>query len=381
MTRTFNVRDFGAKGDGVADDTTAIQRSLNAVAASSIGGCVYIPAGTFRITNALILRGTKVSVSIRGDGDGATVILADGGINALDLSFLQDGVTQPFGLSLENMCFRAISRAGTAITVSYGDPPVTSDHFQPSVTLRGVTVASSPTGSWSHGIDIDAAWNISMTDVFLSGDPMGGQWGKLSGAGIRLRRMCVNSHFVNCRCNFWADGFLYDNSSGPNTEGLFFANCSCVAVKRGVRIVGNPDAVAPRVSTFTWTGGAIELRVTGVTELSAAFSLVNVWTALISSCQAITDALPEGKLTYAVLLENCHGVVVTGCDLNAFVYGVHSAGACKAISSHGNTFTNCAKQTVFPDGTMDSRSYGHVLVNNAPFNWSATGANKMGFVD
>lgn len=39
---TANVLDFGAKGDGVTDDTQAIQRAINFVA-SKHGGTVYFP--------------------------------------------------------------------------------------------------------------------------------------------------------------------------------------------------------------------------------------------------------------------------------------------------------------------------------------------------
>src|SRR5512138_3348270 len=42
----YNVKDFGAKGDGIAMDTKAINSSIdNAVAAG--GGTVYFPAGNY----------------------------------------------------------------------------------------------------------------------------------------------------------------------------------------------------------------------------------------------------------------------------------------------------------------------------------------------
>ena len=44
-----NVRDFGAVGDGTANDTAAIQRAIDA------GGTVYVPAGTYK-TGTLYLR-------------------------------------------------------------------------------------------------------------------------------------------------------------------------------------------------------------------------------------------------------------------------------------------------------------------------------------
>ena len=41
-----NVRDYGAKGDGIADDTAAFQSCHDALKPA---GVVYIPAGTYRI--------------------------------------------------------------------------------------------------------------------------------------------------------------------------------------------------------------------------------------------------------------------------------------------------------------------------------------------
>lgn len=58
-----SVKDFGAAGDGVADDTLAIQNAINA------SETVYLPAGTYKITSPLYMT---------GDGNGGTRLLGAG---------------------------------------------------------------------------------------------------------------------------------------------------------------------------------------------------------------------------------------------------------------------------------------------------------------
>ena len=71
----YNVRLFGAVGDGVADDTVAIQNTINAL--PDTGGIVYLPAGVYKISNEIFL---KSNVSIKGAGMGLTIIrLTDSG--------------------------------------------------------------------------------------------------------------------------------------------------------------------------------------------------------------------------------------------------------------------------------------------------------------
>lgn len=78
----YNVQNFGAKGDGVTDDTAAIQNAIDAAAAAG-GGQVYVPPGTYIVSGGeepsdgcLMLQS---NVYMYGDGMGVSNIkVADG---------------------------------------------------------------------------------------------------------------------------------------------------------------------------------------------------------------------------------------------------------------------------------------------------------------
>lgn len=63
-------RDYGAKGDGVADDTAALQRALNELGQTGKPSVVYLPAGTYRIASTLRLTGSTSSTNIGWGGVG-----------------------------------------------------------------------------------------------------------------------------------------------------------------------------------------------------------------------------------------------------------------------------------------------------------------------
>ena len=60
-----------AIGDGVADDTAAIQAALNT---TNIGQTVYLPAGTYRITQTLTMTGPTCGSTIIGNGRDTHVV-------------------------------------------------------------------------------------------------------------------------------------------------------------------------------------------------------------------------------------------------------------------------------------------------------------------
>lgn len=65
-----NVRDFGALGDGVTDDSVAIQSAINTVASGG-GGAVYVPAGTYIVSTSIDMFS---HCSLYGDGMGSSVL-------------------------------------------------------------------------------------------------------------------------------------------------------------------------------------------------------------------------------------------------------------------------------------------------------------------
>ncbi|OMD66006.1 hypothetical protein BSK62_13135 [Paenibacillus odorifer] len=80
-----NVKEFGAKGDGITDDYASFQSAINSLGIR--GGKLYVPAGIYRLSDMLDITN---SITIIGDGwsmqDGTTI-----------LSFYMDGkpITRP----------------------------------------------------------------------------------------------------------------------------------------------------------------------------------------------------------------------------------------------------------------------------------------------
>ena len=87
-----NVKYWGAMGDGVSDDTAAIQAGYNALTNGTRGGELILPAGVFPISqlifgNVVPPSGSTNGFIIRGQGRNATTLLITGN-NAIGINFI-----------------------------------------------------------------------------------------------------------------------------------------------------------------------------------------------------------------------------------------------------------------------------------------------------
>lgn len=79
----FNVRDFGAKGDGAADDTAAFQKAREA-AGHAGGGIVFAPTGNYLVKGHLVvpdhvaLEGVFRAPTARSQNRGTTLLAVEG---------------------------------------------------------------------------------------------------------------------------------------------------------------------------------------------------------------------------------------------------------------------------------------------------------------
>jgi hypothetical protein len=115
-----NVKDHGAKGDGVTDDTQAIINSIVFASANNIA-TVYFPTGTYSIQQLGISTGIIPllnGVGLEGDGSGLSHIVLSGGRHNPNALFYQAWWNEP---SISNVIVQGLDFDGNLGEQTY-DP-------------------------------------------------------------------------------------------------------------------------------------------------------------------------------------------------------------------------------------------------------------------
>lgn len=211
LRETISVKDFGAVGDGTADDTTAIQNA--AAAATSVGKRLYVPKGTYKLTAAVTF-----TTGVIGDGPSQTLFQGTNlgtssgyliNITGGDLyqGFLVDGACSADPASWNNSNYNSFT--GWRSIYLY---QVTGVHL---VDVIGQNSVDAP-------IRVELCQNVNISNCqAIRGR---GQ----SGDGFYIRRS-VRVSLTNCRANdVTRIGFVTEGVSGGAiliSDQISFTNC------------------------------------------------------------------------------------------------------------------------------------------------------------
>ena len=119
LDEIVNVRDFGALGNGIADDTAAIQRALQQIYSTTyndstptVRRTINIPAGTYLITAPILV---PPYATLRGDGRQNTVLVTSNVsapiFQTTDSQFNGTGSTLARDVLIEHMAFQQSGNA------------------------------------------------------------------------------------------------------------------------------------------------------------------------------------------------------------------------------------------------------------------------------
>lgn len=222
---SLNVKDYGAIGDGVIDDSEAF---LNAVAAlPSGGGTVFIPQGNYVVNFSTYLATGQANITFMGCGQGSKITIANGSnypavyfenCDNLTISDIQidgnmdnqTGLWHASGILVQNSNNVCIKRCTVLDTYSH------------AIALRGCTKSSISNcfvknsglggegGVASHGIDIDKSNTADCKGIKIFGNIVG----NVSYGSIKMERI-VDGHIYS--------NYIYRDDTNYKATGIAVA--------------------------------------------------------------------------------------------------------------------------------------------------------------
>ena len=349
------VTDFGATGDGVTDDTAAINRALYQLycvqANPQIRRSLFFPAGSYLITNTILV---PPYAMLYGEGPqssilnffvttwtstiayAAGVLVKSGGL------YYRSNFAVPAGTGLGDQVGGQYYWGDISTGASSGLPQyimqTASSTQQTGVNIVSpyepqnilITNMNFATNQIMDGVLLERAHDCAFTNVGFQG-PLTTTTLTVSTDDIAAVRWAstsslVTSHVTFENCNF--NGFTYGTNTAQQIEGITFSNCNFDTLYQGVYLGG----VTPV------NGGP-----TGVRIITNVFDNIYV-----------------------------EGVVIEGVSLNTttnnvfYDVGNHFNGAALAASAiiDIDTANNVCLGDMFERTTAQSATYARIKLNN-----------------
>ncbi len=149
-----NVKDFGAVGDGVTDDTAAIQAAIDSLGSS---GAVYFPKGEYIVSDDLVVAAGN-SISLIGESRVGTYI--NSGLTSLDAA---KKLIRYDGTAL-NPC-EQVTIANLTIRARWFGYGLYLDNCFPKLVVREVDLQIPG----NYGFYLNDCWTASLIDCNLDG--------------------------------------------------------------------------------------------------------------------------------------------------------------------------------------------------------------------
>jgi pectate lyase-like protein len=259
----FNVRDYGARGDGATDDLVAIVAANEA--ASAAKGCVFFPAGVYALSNYI-----DVSKEMRwyGVGSGSVLRATGKGKGIVRYRPGTPGVIQQVSgernLIAENLFFTGTSQSGHLVHIAR----IVHARFTNCIFNN-----SKGTGLRDDNTTVVGACGVYMYAVEIAS--------------------FINCDFENETANA---GIGFEASNHVVTiTGCHFNNC-----KYGVRYLGRDNGVHNVTGTMFYGGGTAFLSDVG-----------DVYNLVIEACWAEAQTNPITFMDFSGARRNFNHVVTS----------------------------------------------------------------------
>lgn len=220
LRQILSVKDFGAVGNGVTDDTAAIQAAHDALGAA--GGAIYFPAGYY-LTSAVII---SYPCLLYGDGAMATWVIAK---NAASHVFKLTGSS----IDVRDMVFGAnvTQSGGSFINIDTTASKINIENVLMTGWYVGVLIQGISDISLRHcrlitgvpttgiGISITSGILVTLTDVVTTG--VGG--GSSPAAGIKITN-CGDVSMIGCHFMSNINGMLLAPGASQTCSSIYAVN-------------------------------------------------------------------------------------------------------------------------------------------------------------
>ena len=330
-----NVVDYGAVGDGVTDDTAAIQAAIDAMNTAG-GGTVYLPAtgrdNAYKVTSSLTL---EQSVHLVGAGSNNTIIQMDGDFDLIYMK--RDTVVSDLRIIADP------AATNTYAAIVNGADVVGADGYNTvcrNLIIGGLNIALGDASNAQHNIVGIQGGN---TFWFLLDNVM------VNNAGIGYRNTGADTRSTT----FANNAILFNQfKSIANRVGMQMTQANnVVMVQPSITSSDDNGLELGDLRTFTLIGGHFESnnRVGSArpqSDIYISSSFKSVGQSGIS-CNIIGTRMASPLNDYGIYIDGQQGVTLQGIHVKDATTAVFissntaNAGSCdKYQFSGGITYTN-----------------------------------------